>query len=75
MVIADRIHKYIQRLPGRLQAEVLDFIEALLKKAEQDDAVQNERDWSNVSLSLAMRDLEDEDHPEYSVSDLKTSFK
>ena len=74
MAVAEKIHEYVQRLPERLQAEVLDFVEYLLMKAERESMVQAEQEWSGLSLSLAMRGMEDEEGPEYSVSDLKESF-
>lgn len=64
----------MRRLPERLQAEVLDFIEFLLARAEREQEIQDEQEWSDLSLSLAMRGMEDEGSPEYSVSDLKESF-
>ncbi len=75
MAVADRIQQYMQRLPERLQVQVLDFIELLLARAEEDDAAQADREWSTISLSLAMRGMEEEDEPEYSISDLKESYK
>ena len=74
MAVAERIHQYVQRLPNRLQAEVLDFVEYLLAKAERESANQDEREWTNLSLSLAMRDIAEENEPEYASSDLKESF-
>jgi len=74
MAVADRIQQYVQRLPERLQSEVLNFIEHLLAKAGREDSAQNEREWSNISLSLAMHGMEDEETPEYSLSDLTESF-
>ncbi len=75
MAVADKIQQYLQRLPERLHVEVLDFVESLLAKAGQDDAEQAEREWSTISLSLAMRGMKGEDTPEYSVSDIKESYK
>ena len=75
MAVSDRIHQYVQRLPEKLQAEVLDFIEFLLSKAEREDSDRDEREWSDLSLSFAMRGMEAEDSPEYTTSDLKESFK
>jgi len=74
MAVAERIHQYVQRLPERLQAEVLDFVEYLLAKAERESASRDEQEWTNLSLSLAMREMEGEEGPEYSISDLKESF-
>ena len=75
MVVAEKINHYVQRLPERLQAEVLDFVEFLLLKADRDNNVQEDVEWTKVSLAFAMRGMEDEDGPEYGMSDLKESFK
>jgi hypothetical protein len=73
MCISERIQQYIERLPAPLQIEALDFVEYLLAKAER-DAMQEGKDWSDLSLSLAMRGMEDEETPLYTVSDLKVVF-
>lgn len=70
MVLEDRIHEYVQKLPLAFQQELLDFIQYLLVKAEQ----QDRREWSSLALSFAMRDMEDEE-PQYTLSDLKVVFK
>jgi len=67
---AERIHQHVQKLPMPFQAEVLDFVEYLLLKIERGDT----RSWSDLSLSLAMRGMEDEDTPDYSTADLKKVF-
>ena len=74
MAVPERINKYVQRLPESLQAEVLDFVEYLLTKAERENAAESEREWTHLSLSLAMRNIEDEEGPDYSDTDLKESF-
>jgi hypothetical protein len=74
MVVAERIQQYVQRLPASFQAEVLDFAEYLLAKAEREIARREEKTWSGLSLSFAMRGMEDEDTPTYTISDLKTVF-
>jgi hypothetical protein len=37
-------------------------------------ANQDENTWPNLSLALAMRGMEDEDMPEYTIEDLKERF-
>jgi len=74
MAVADRIHRYVQKLPEPLQAEVLDFVEYLLSRAEQAESEEDGRSWSALSLSLAMRGMEDEESPEYTLDDLKEAF-
>jgi len=48
---------------------LFDFVQYLLMKVEQ----QEKQDWASLSLSSAMRDMEDE--PDlYSLSDLRIIF-
>lgn len=70
MVIAERIQTYLQRLPPSFQTEVLDFVEYLLAKAEREEGVE----WSNLSLACAMRGMEGEEAPIYTIADLKVVF-
>ena len=65
MVVADRIHDYVRRLPESLQAEVLHFAEYLLYKADRASWPDDGTDWSALSLGLAMRGMEDEETPAY----------
>ena len=74
MIVTERIHQYVQKLPESLQAEVLDFVEYLLSKVERETAQQDELAWSHLSLSLAMRGMEDEDTPNYTTADMKEIF-
>lgn len=70
MAMVEKIQQYVQRLPSSFQAEVLDFVEYLLAKSER----REERDWSDLSLALAMRGMEDEDTFIYTTADLKVVF-
>jgi len=74
MTITEKIQEYVQKLPKSFQSEALDFIEYLLAKAENETSRRENREWSALSLSLAMRGMEVEDNPIYSVSDLKVIF-
>jgi len=56
-------------LPELKQIEVLDFIEYLKLKTERQENI----DWSTLSLSSAMRGMENE-QSHYSLNDLKESF-
>jgi hypothetical protein len=69
MTLDEKIHQYVQKLPRSFQEELLDFVEYLVMKAEQ----QEQRDWTSLSLSSAMRNMEDESVA-YSLSDLRESF-
>jgi hypothetical protein len=53
---------------------VLDFVEYLLAKAEREAVRQEEKAWSDLSLSFAMHGMEDEDTPTYTTDDLKVVF-
>ena len=69
MTLDEKIHQYVQKLPQSFQEELLDFVEYLVMKAEQ----QEKQDWESLSLSSAMRDVEEE-LVSYSLSDLRESF-
>jgi len=69
MTLDEKIHEYVQKLPRSFQEELLDFVEYLLMKAEQ----QEKKDWESLSLSSAMRNMEDET-VSYSLSDVRVSF-
>jgi hypothetical protein len=53
-----------------LQAEVLDFVEYLVAKAER----QEKAEWSTLSVAFAMRGMEDETEAVYTTVDLKDVF-
>jgi len=69
MTLDEKIYQYVQRLPLSFQEELLDYVEYLLMKAEQ----QENKDWASLSLSSAMRDMEGES-VSYSLSDLRETF-
>ena len=69
MTLDEKIYQYVQKLPRSFQEELLDYVEYLLMKAEQ----QENRDWESLSLASAMRDLEDE-IVSYDLSDVRVSF-
>jgi len=74
MSIAEKILTHIQELPEPLQAEVLDFVEYLETKIKTGAKVVDEdKDWSELSLSFAMRGMEEEGSL-YSANDLKERF-
>jgi hypothetical protein len=74
MTITDKISTRVQQLPTAYQAEVLDFVEYLLAKAARGAQEQEERLWSDLALTSAMRGMEDEDFPQYDQTDLKVKF-
>ena len=75
MTVKENIHYYTQLLPKSLQVEVLNFIKYLLFKKEQETVEQqNDSEWTNLSLTTAMRGMEDEKTPLYTTQDLKVTF-
>lgn len=73
MTLPEKIIQHLQKLPESVQAEVLDFVEYLESKVGAHQNTQDERDWSTLSLSHAMRGMEDE-QTSYSSNDLKEVF-
>lgn len=70
MTLEEKIYQYVRKLPYSLQEELLDFIQYLLIKSEH----QEKEEWASLSLSSAMRDMQDE--PDlYSVADIKVAFE
>jgi hypothetical protein len=74
MAITDKIQEGVQQLLTALQAEVLDFVQYLLVKTKRGAQEDEEGLRSDVSLSSAMRGMEDEDSPQYTTADLKVIF-
>ncbi len=66
MAIADLIQDKVNWLSEPTQLEVLDFVDYLLYKSRQEDVL-----WSKLSLTSALRGLEDEEWPDYDTQDLK----
>jgi hypothetical protein len=69
MTLDEKIHQYVQKLPRSFQEELLDFVEYLVMKAEQ----QEQQEWESLSLASAMRNMED-DSVSYSLSDVRVTF-
>ena len=67
MTLDEKIHQYVKNLPRSFQEELLDFVEYLVMKAEQ----QEQQDWTSLSLGSAMRK---DETVSYSLSDLRESF-
>jgi Protein of unknown function (DUF2281) len=74
MDIDEEIQGSVQKLPTDMKAEVLDFVEYLLAKIERETVRPDEANWGELSLTLAMRGMEDENTPEYTRADLKEIF-
>ena len=73
MLVSEKIQTYAEKLPERLQIEALDFIEYLLNKWKQE--TDEDAEWTDLSLQMMMRGMEDEPTPEYTRSDLKEAFR
>ena len=69
MGVAEKIVENILTLPESRQMEVLDFVEYLKLKTEKEEKIA----WSNLSISSAMRGMENEESP-YSLADLRETF-
>ncbi len=68
------IQAKIDILPETKYAEVLDFLNSLIKDQMNNDAQQENQEWSHFSLEQAMVGLEDEYSPEYTEQDLKIKW-
>ena len=75
MAVVERINVAVRQLPETLQAEVLDFVEYLMSRQGRNAARQDELAWTDLSLTSAMRGMEDEDQPGYTMSDVKELFE
>ena len=74
MTLSEKINERVEKLPAPLQAEVLNFVEYMLAKAERGADERERRDWSEFSLSSAIRGMEEEDMPTYTTADVKVEF-
>jgi len=70
MVMSQKIQSFIEKLPLAYEEEVIDFLAYLLAKAEREE----NQEWSKISITYAMRDMEDEPS-DYSVADLKVVYQ
>jgi hypothetical protein len=69
-----KIQQHLQQLPDSLQEEVLHFIEYLLFNTEHEATRQEASSWFSLSLTHAMRGMEDEDTPPYTLEDVQERF-
>jgi len=74
MTTAEKIIQHLSNLPENLQAQILDFVEFLEEKKKYFERDDERADWSEFSLSSAMRGMEGE-QTTYSVHDIKEKFK
>ena len=73
MTTAEKIIKHISILPEYLRIEVLDFVEFLEEKNRDLNQTDERSKWSKLSLSYAMRGMENE-QTSYSVKDIKEEY-
>lgn len=74
MDTAQLINDNLTKLSPTLQSEVLDFMEYLLFKTRGLSKAEQPSQESLISLNLAMRGMEDEKIPLYTVEDLREKF-
>ncbi len=65
------IQDYMHRLPESDQAEVLDFIEFLVARNDQDAEMSDRNEFLDYSLRSALRGMGNEDNPKYDLIDIK----
>ncbi len=73
MALSIKIQEQVDKLPQSFQAEVLNFVEYLLVRAESEAERQDDNSWSDFSLTSALRDMEEEASV-YFESDVKKVF-
>lgn len=71
MTVTEQIIEHVKILPEAVQAEILNFVEYLESKTEK--AKNEKTQWSDFSLSQAMRGMESESSP-YSLADIKENL-
>lgn len=69
MTLDEKIRRYAQKLPHSFQEELLDYVQYLLMKAEQ----QEKEEQDTLSLASAMRGMGDEPAL-YSITDIRIPF-
>ena len=74
MSTAEKIFQYLKKLPEIQKIKVLEFIENLDGKSDCEITARDNDSWQNLSLSMAMRGMEDEDQPDYTAADLREVF-
>jgi hypothetical protein len=70
MKTAEVIYQKVKALPESSQGEVLDFVEYLTHKLRREDAT-----WSEMSLSNALRGMENDVWPDYDEKALKEHWQ
>jgi hypothetical protein len=73
MITADRIQHCVEALPESMQEQVLQYAESLKSMIGESGADNENQQWSDLSLALALRGMEEEE-PDYTEADLKEKF-
>jgi hypothetical protein len=68
MTLAEQIFEKVRNLPPPAQGEVLDFVVFLDTKA-------HEEEHRDISLALAMRGMENDPAMEFTLKDVKESYR
>ncbi len=71
MTVAEAVMQHVEALPESVQAEILDFVEFIELKRGRTQSEDSQ--WSSLSISQAMRGMEEEETP-YTLVDLKERF-
>jgi hypothetical protein len=74
MPFAEKIQQYVRKLPEADQAEVLVYVKSLSAKKKKPKQDRVEESWGDFSVAAAMRGMENEEGPEYTLADLKETF-
>ncbi len=72
--IFEQIVKGIQSFPYQMQVEVLDFIGYLKSKVATEQERREDMEWSYLSLTNAVKDIDDEKEEGYTEADLKEKW-
>lgn len=75
MIVTEKINQKLEKLPIEIQLEILDFVEFIAQKAEKQNALEENWQWTDFSLAQAMKGLENEETPEYTEADLKEKWR
>jgi len=70
MTVTERIVEHLRDLPPSVQQRVLHFVELLEARINGDGKANELAEWSEMSLSNAMRGMEEEEEP-YSLDDIR----
>jgi hypothetical protein len=85
MTASEKIQQIVEDLPPPYQEHLLRYARFLVQEAkraaadadsnaiENSDATEN-REWSALSVANALRDLEEDEFPDYSEAEIKEKY-